>query len=72
MKKGIEAFKNVTINLALPLWVYNDPLPPIEFTDNEFDPIMGGPVKVVPEKFNKWKKIEVRGPMTIQQLKEHF
>lgn len=33
LKKKIEAYKNVTINLALPLWVFNDPLPPIEITD---------------------------------------
>jgi ubiquitin-activating enzyme E1 len=34
--------------LALPLWVFNDPLPPIEITDKEFDPIMAGPVKAIP------------------------
>lgn len=33
LKKGPEAYKNVTINLALPLFVFNDPLPPIEITD---------------------------------------
>ena len=32
-KKPAEVYKNVTINLALPLWVFNDPLPPIEITD---------------------------------------
>lgn len=50
--KGPESYKNVTINLALPLWVFNDPLPPIEITDNEFDLIMGGPVKAVPGSNN--------------------
>jgi len=34
LNKGIEAYKNVTINLALPLWVFNDPLAPIEITDS--------------------------------------
>jgi hypothetical protein len=24
--KKAEVFKNVTINLALPLWIFNDPL----------------------------------------------
>ena len=46
--KGAEAFKNVTINLALPLWVFNDPLEAIVNEDKEFDPIMCGPIKVVP------------------------
>ena len=29
LNKSAEVYKNVTINLALPLWVFNDPLPPI-------------------------------------------
>ena len=48
LNKKAEAFKNVTINLALPLWVFNDPLPPIQNEDKEFDPIMCGPIKAVP------------------------
>ena len=46
--KSASFFKNVTINLALPLWVFNDPLEAIVNTDKEFDPIMCGPIKVVP------------------------
>ena len=46
--KKAEAYKNVTINLALPLWVFNDPIEAIVNTDKEFDPIMCGPIKVVP------------------------
>ena len=46
-KKG-EAYKNVTINLALPLWIFNDPIEAIVNTDKEFDPIMCGPIKVIP------------------------
>lgn len=72
MKKGPEVYKNVTINLALPLWVFNDPLPPIEIVDAEFDPIMCGPVKAVPGKFTKWDKIDINGPMTLEQFKSHF
>ena len=33
LNKPAEVYKNVTINLALPLWVFNDPLPPIEIVD---------------------------------------
>jgi len=29
------------------------------------DLTMGGPVKAIPGKFNKWKKIEVQGPLTV-------
>jgi len=46
-KKG-GAYKNVTVNLALPLWVFNDPIEAIVNTDKEFDPIMCGPIKAIP------------------------
>ena len=29
LNKPASVYKNVTINLALPLWVFNDPLEPI-------------------------------------------
>ena len=48
MNKKAEVYKNVTINLALPLWVFNDPIEAIVNTDKEFDPIMCGPIRVVP------------------------
>lgn len=46
--KPMSVFKDVAINLALPVWVFNDPLPPIIYTDKEFDKTMNGPIKVVP------------------------
>lgn len=46
--KKAGAYKNLTCNLALPLWVFNDPIDAIVNTDKEFDPIMCGPIKVVP------------------------
>jgi len=72
LNKKAETYKNVTINLALPLWVFNDPLPPIMNEDKEFDPIMCGPIKVIPGKFTKWDKIDIKGPMTIGEMKTHF
>lgn len=46
--KKAEVYKNVTINLALPLWIFNDPIEAIVNTDKEFDPIMCGPIRVIP------------------------
>lgn len=43
-----NSYKNVTVNLALPLWVFNDPIEAIVNTDKEMDPIMCGPIKVIP------------------------
>ena len=48
LNKKAEVYKNVTINLALPLWVFNDPIEAIVNADKEFDPIMCGPIKVIP------------------------
>jgi ubiquitin-activating enzyme E1 len=46
--KPASAFKDVSINLALPVWIFNDPLPPVVNTDKLFDQTMNGPIKVVP------------------------
>jgi ubiquitin-activating enzyme E1 len=48
LNKKATAYKNITANLALPLWVFNDPLEAIVNDSKEFDPIMCGPIKVVP------------------------
>jgi ubiquitin-activating enzyme E1 len=48
LEKKAGVYKNLTANLALPLWVFNDPIEAIVNTDKEFDPIMCGPIKVVP------------------------
>lgn len=35
---SIEYFKDTTINLALPMFVFNDPAPPIMNKDMKYDP----------------------------------
>ena len=54
LKKNNSVYKNVTINLALPLWVFNDPLEAIVNEDKEFDPIMNGPIRVIPGSIYFW------------------
>lgn len=46
--KPASVFKDVSINLALPVWVFNDPLPAIINTNKKFDMTMNGPIKVIP------------------------
>ena len=67
-----NSYKNVTVNLALPLWVFNDPIEAIVNTDKEMDPIMCGPIKVIPGNFTKWQKIDIKGPLTLKDFKDHF
>ena len=48
LKKKAEIYKNVTINLALPLLIFNETTPALVSKDCANDVLMGGPVKVVP------------------------
>jgi ubiquitin-activating enzyme E1 len=46
--KEVGKTRNSFMNLALPLWVFSEPLPPIVFKDVEMDPILFCPVKAIP------------------------
>lgn len=52
----VEDFKNAFVTLALPLWVFSEPLPPVKTVSKEHDPIVMGPVKARPEGFTSWDK----------------
>mmetsp|Transcript_13099 Transcript_13099/g.2000 ORF Transcript_13099/g.2000 Transcript_13099/m.2000 type:complete len:81 (-) Transcript_13099:284-526(-) len=62
----VEKFRNTFANLALPLWVLTEPMPPIRQTAKDYDPILMGPVRAYPDGFTSWDKIEMQGPLTIQ------
>lgn len=46
--KKVEHRRNGFMNLAIPLFVFSEPMPPISNTDKEMDPILFVPVKAVP------------------------
>lgn len=72
--------KNSFMNLALPLWLFSEPLPPIENKDKEYDPIMMSASFAIPKSilyydyidFTNWDKINVSGPMTLGGVIEHL
>jgi ubiquitin-activating enzyme E1 len=64
----IEDYKNSFINLALPLFVFTEPDAPKEIKSKDYDPIMLGPVKAIPDPHTIWDTIHKAGPMTIQQF----
>ncbi|CDJ46853.1 ubiquitin-activating enzyme e1, putative [Eimeria brunetti] len=54
----IHLFKNSFLNLALPLWLFSEPVPPIRNVDKDYEPIAGGPVRALPQGFTCWDKVE--------------
>ena len=40
--------RNLFVNLALPLFLFSEPLPPNKAIDKDYDPILLGPVKAIP------------------------
>lgn len=67
-----ETYLNSYMNLAVPLWVFSEPMPAIEHKDKAYDPVFLGPVRAVPPNYTSWDTIEIVGPLTIKQLNEHF
>ena len=75
------------MNLAIPLWLFSDPIPPNQNKDVDYDPILMGPVKSIPpskhlpvpkgyknEKIDwtNWDTIDVEGPKTLGQAFEQL
>merc|ERR1712194_306364 len=67
--RKVDDFKNAFVNLALPLWVMSEPLPPAKTTSKDHDPIIMGPVRAKPEGFTSWDKVEISiGDATLKEL----
>lgn len=62
--------KNSFMNLAIPLWLFSEPLPPIQNKDKDYDPILMGPVRCIPSGFTNWDKIVLTGPLTMNGVIE--
>ena len=69
----LAKFKNSFVNLALPLFVFSEPDPIKQTKSKDYDPIMAGPIKAVPEGFTIYDKVTVKqGSLTFGQLFKHL
>lgn len=79
LKLNHSLHKNSFMNLALPLWLFSDPEPPVQHRDKLLDEELGAPVKAIPPStsisnvdFTSWDKINVKGPITIAEFRRFF
>ena len=67
----IKFLRNVFFNLANNYYLFSEPTPPIIIKDKTAEE-NGGPAKAIPEGFNIWDKIEIKGSKTCQELLDYL
>lgn len=68
LKVPLDATRNFFSNLAIPIFMFSEPSPPVVRQDKEYDEIVLGPIKAIPAKHNTWSRLEIRGPKTLNQV----
>lgn len=66
---SLEDFRNTFVNLGVSLFVFTEPSPAKKTEDLEHDPLMmNNPTKAIPSGFTIWDTIEIKGPLTVQNM----
>eukprot|EP00331_Platyophrya_macrostoma_P026910 CAMPEP_0176448834 /NCGR_PEP_ID=MMETSP0127-20121128/26065_1 /TAXON_ID=938130 /ORGANISM="Platyophrya macrostoma, Strain WH" /LENGTH=1012 /DNA_ID=CAMNT_0017835951 /DNA_START=78 /DNA_END=3116 /DNA_ORIENTATION=+ len=65
-------FRNSFANLAIPLWLFSEPLPPNKKKDKEYDEVLMGPIKAIPSGWTVWDREVIQGPKTLGEIFEHY
>lgn len=66
-----ENMRNFFSNLGISMINFSEPMPPVVAQDKDYDPMVLGPIKAMPPKWNTWSRIEIKGNnMKVHELKE--
>ena len=57
LQVDFESYRNFFSTLALPMFNFSEPNPPLVQRDKDYDVVLMGPVKTIPKNFNTWDKI---------------
>jgi len=69
----LDQFKNGFINLAVNIFAFTEPDEVKRVKSKEYDPVMCGPIKAIPEGYTIYDKVVVNhGPLTFQKFIDHF
>lgn len=60
----LDFYKNAFVNLALPLFVFTEPTEVNKTKSKDYDLIVAGPIKAIPEGYTIYDKIVIDGPLT--------
>ena len=67
----IKYLRNIFFNLSNNYYLFSEPSPPVEIKD-KLPEENGGPVKAIPEGWNIWDKVEIKGSKTCQELFDYL
>ena len=65
-------FRNSFMTLNNAFCFFSEPSPPVKMEDSEYSETTKGPMKAIPEGWNIWDVIEIKGPKTCGEFVDDF
>ena len=65
-------FRNSFMTLNNAFCFFSEPSPPVKMEDSEYSETTRGPMKTIPEGWNIWDVIEIKGPKTCGEFLDDF